>query len=109
MRQWNEVRTVGMTCFARISLAMALALAIVASAFAQITAATMSGTIKDETGGVLPGVNVDVRNLDTSLSRAVVTDGNGYFTIAGLPPGRYEARATLQGFATVVESDIRLA
>ena len=98
-----------MTCWFRVSLAAALALTVTASAFAQITAATISGTIKDETGGVLPGVTVEIKNLDTSQSRTAVTDGNGYFTIAGLPPGRYEARATLQGFATVVESDIRLA
>jgi hypothetical protein len=47
-------------------------------ALAQITSATISGTIKDETGGVLPGVDVVVRSLDTSVSRSVVTDANGY-------------------------------
>jgi carboxypeptidase family protein/TonB-dependent receptor-like protein len=98
-----------MTCLFRVSLAAALVLIVTTSAYAQITAATISGTIKDETGGVLPGVTVEIKNLDTSQSRTAVTDSNGYFTIAGLPPGRYEARATLQGFATVVESEVRLA
>ena len=79
---------------------MVLAAGTSHEAVAQITAATISGTIKDETGGVLPGVTVEVKNLDTSLSRTAVTDGNGYFTIAGLAPGRYEVRASLQGFAT---------
>jgi hypothetical protein len=68
--------------------------------YAQITAATVSGTIKDATGGVLPGVDVVVKNLETGLSRSAVTDTNGAFTIPGLAPGRYEARATLQGFKT---------
>ena len=98
-----------MTFVLRASLAAAFALAVTISAYAQITAATVSGTVKDETGGVLPGVSIEVKNLDTGLSRTAITDGNGSFTIPGLPPGRYEARATLQGFANVVERDIRLA
>jgi hypothetical protein len=75
-------------------------LTFAAPAFAQITAATLSGTIKDETGGVLPGVDVAVRNLDTGVTRATVTDVSGAFTVAGLPPGKYEVRANLPGFRT---------
>src|SRR5437762_3179983 len=71
--------------------------------FAQITSATISGIVKDQTQAVLPGVDVAVRNVDTGLSRSVVTDARGSFTIPGLPPGTYDTRASLQGFATVVE------
>src|SRR6266849_4022177 len=78
-------------------------LAAAPSGVAQITSATISGTVKDQTQGVLPGVDVLVRNVDTGLSRSVVTDANGYFAIAGLPPGVYETRASLQGFGTAVE------
>src|SRR3989442_1763534 len=93
----------------RVVLAVVL-LAITASvAVAQITSATISGTIKDETGGVLPGVDVVIRNVETGLTRSVVTDSNGYFTVPGLPPGRYEARASLQGFRTGVQTGIALA
>src|SRR5712692_4221750 len=49
-----------------------------------------------------------VKNLDTGLTRAAVSDPNGFFTISGLLPGRYEARASLTGFATVIERDITL-
>jgi hypothetical protein len=66
--------------------------------FAQITAATVSGTIRDQTGAVLPGVDIVVDNPDTGVKRAGVTDGNGYFTMTGLPPGTYETRASLEGF-----------
>jgi hypothetical protein len=81
---------------------------LTSAAFAQITSATITGTIKDETGGLLPGVDVTVSNVQTGLTRSVVTDGNGYFTVPGLAPGTYEARATLQGFATAVQSGIVL-
>jgi hypothetical protein len=77
-------------------------------AVAQITSATISGTIKDETGGVLPGVDVVIRNVDTGLTRNTVTDTNGYFTVPGLPPGKYETRASLQGFRTGVQNGVTL-
>ena len=78
-------------------------------AVAQITTATISGTIKDETGGVLPGVDIVVTSLETGLTRSTVSDSQGYFAVPGLAPGRYEARASLQGFATGVQSGIVLA
>lgn len=94
----------------RLAIAAAvLLLGLVTPSFGQITAATIAGTIKDETGGVLPGVEVEVKNLQTGLARSATTDQHGYFTMSGLPPGRYEARAALQGFATAAETDIRLA
>lgn len=68
---------------------------------AQITTATVSITAKDETGGVLPGVTIVLRNLDTAWSRSVITDGTGHFAVSGLPPGRYSAVASLQGFSNV--------
>src|SRR6266849_4113477 len=91
-----------------VILAVALLATTASLAVAQITSATISGTIKDQTGGVLPGVDVVVKNLDTGLTRSVVTDSNGYFTVPGLAPGKYEARAALQGFATGVQTGIVL-
>ena len=90
-RAWRHVGV-------RSLLALALALTLADDSTAQITAATISGTIKDETGGILPGVDVVARNVGTGLSRAVVTNSNGSFTLPGLPPGTYEVRATIQGF-----------
>ena len=87
----------------RAFLVALLVVSAAPSGFAQITSATISGTVKDQTQAVLPGVDVAVRNIDTGLSRSAVTDANGHFTIPGLPPGSYETRASLQGFVTVVE------
>ena len=91
-----------------VTLAVVFLATTASLAIAQITSATVSGTIKDETGGVLPGVDVVVKNVDTGLARNAVTDSNGYFTVPGLAPGKYEARATLQGFTTAVQAGIAL-
>jgi hypothetical protein len=85
-------------------LVLVLASPLAATAAAQITAATISGTVTDETGGVLPGVDIEVKNLGTGASRTVVTDASGVYTASGLPPGKYEVRATLPGFQTEVRA-----
>src|SRR6185436_3555599 len=87
----------------RAFLVALIVLAVAPRTFGQITSATISGTVKDQTQAVLPGVDVVVKNVDTGLSRSAVTDANGYFTIPGLAPGTYETRASLAGFGTVVE------
>src|SRR2546428_787806 len=92
----------------RVILAVVL-LTPTSPAAAQITSATLSGTVKDQPGGVLPGVDVVIKNLDTGLSRSVVTDANGDFTVRGRAAGRYERRARLQGFTTAVRTGIALA
>jgi carboxypeptidase family protein/TonB-dependent receptor-like protein len=92
----------------RVILAVAFLATTASLSVAQITSATISGTIKDETGGVLPGVDVVVKNVDTGLTRSVATDSNGYFTVPGLAPGKYETRATLQGFLAAVQTGIVL-
>src|SRR5437773_5972168 len=92
----------------RVILGVVLLVTNASLAVAQITSATISGTIKDETGGVLPGVDVAIRNLGTGLTRSAVTDANGDFTVPGLPPGNYETRASLQGFRTGVQTGITL-
>jgi hypothetical protein len=80
-----------------------LVLAAAPGGAAQITSATISGTVKDQTQAVLPGVDVVIRNVDTGLSRSAITDASGHFTIPGLPPGSYETHASLPGFATAIE------
>lgn len=83
-------------------------LALGRMASAQITAATISGIVRDETGAVLPGVDVTMKNLETGLTRSAATGRDGIYNIPGLPPGLYEIRASLPGFATAVQADVPL-
>src|SRR5262245_30124668 len=102
MLRWSRFLFAGETMIriVRRSLVAILFLGATASAAsAQITAATISGTIKDATGGVLPGADIVARNVDTGISRATVSNTDGAFTLPGLPPGKYEVRVELSGFA----------
>jgi hypothetical protein len=76
--------------------ALSVAPAIV---FAQSTA-TLSGTVKDPSGAVLPGAQVVIRNLGTGAERTLVSDGEGQYVAPSLAPGDYSVRVTANGFST---------
>ena len=64
---------------------------------AQQTTGTLSGVVQDETGGVIPGVEVTAVNTGTAATRAVVSDDEGRYRISQLAPGTYELRGELAG------------
>jgi hypothetical protein len=77
-------------------------------ALTQTTNGAIVGIVNDAQGGVLPGVTVTLRNADTGLNRTIVTEADGRYRVGGLPPGRYELQAELQGFGSVQVTDIQL-
>ena len=91
---------------ALLAILMAFPLASVASA--QVTAATIVGTITDSSGGALPGVTVTARNLDTGFNRTVPTNEVGAYRLEFLPIGSYSVAMELSGFKTVTRSGIVL-
>src|SRR5687767_6739168 len=70
------------------------------SGLAQTSFAALGGKVTDEQGGLLPGVSVTARQLDTNTTRTGVTDTNGQYYLPSLPAGRYELTIELAGFAT---------
>src|SRR5258708_18853760 len=73
----------------------------VISAFAQSASATLSGTVDDTNGAVIPGVTITVTNNATGAQRQTTTNAEGYFVVPLLPPSRYQITAQNQGFTTV--------
>lgn len=62
------------------------------------TTASIAGVISDEQGAVVGGITIAVRNLDTNLQREALTGENGGYNVKELPPGRYELKASGEGF-----------
>jgi hypothetical protein len=94
-------------------LASALALAVVAltlsstAAWAQATGG-ISGTVRDSSGGVLPGVTITVTHADTGTTRTTVSNESGAYSLPNLPLGPYRFEASLQGFNTFTQTGIVL-
>jgi hypothetical protein len=69
---------------------------------------TIEGTIKDVSGGLMPGVMVSIRNLDTGAERVVTTNLEGQYRAPLLSLGTYRVTAELQGFKKFDQSGITL-
>jgi hypothetical protein len=94
--------------FTALSALFSLALVIAVNGQTQITTGVIQGTIEDDTGAVIPGASVEVKNLDTNLSRALSSDPNGRFVFLQLQPGRYALTVSKQGYATLVQENLSL-
>ena len=73
-----------------------------------VSTASLAGTVRDESGAVLPGVTVTATQTDTGLVRSTVTDDTGAYTLPSLPVGPYRLEFSLQGFRSSVQTGIVL-
>jgi hypothetical protein len=90
------------------SLVVLMALLVPAGAFAQ-DSATIAGTVRDASGGVLPGVTVEASSSALiEKVRSVTTNDTGQYSIVALPPGTYTLTFTLPGFNTIRQENIQL-
>ena len=86
----------------------AAAIFVSAAPFAFAQNAQITGTAKDETGGMLPGVTITAKNVETGLVRSASTDSAGNYRLPALPPGIYSLQAQLSGFSSETRPDIVL-
>src|SRR2546426_3350360 len=77
-------------------------------AFAQSSNATVSGTVTDSTGAVLPGLTVKATNNATGVVTTVFSNEAGAYNFASLQPGVYRLSAELPGFQTQTYTDVQL-
>jgi len=69
---------------------------------------TIVGTVSDPSLAVIPKARVSVRNQDTNATRAVLSNGDGDYTVPLLPPGNYEVNVEKEGFRKSVISNVKL-
>ncbi len=86
-----------------------LATALPAAAQSQAMNGSIEGTVRDNSGAVLPGVTVTVTNTDTGVQRVVVTNEEGVYRAPLLPLGTYQVAAELQGFKKFEQQGISLS
>ncbi len=67
---------------------------------------SLTGTVTDDTGAVMPGVSVTITSLERKTAVTIQTDTVGVYVKAGLLPGRYQARAELTGFRPALAAAI---
>ena len=89
-------------------LLAALAALVSVGAWAQTQLATVSGTITDASGAVVPGASVTIVNQGTALRRSVLTDMAGGYRFAGLSTGTYSLRIEKPGFQSQVRDALEL-
>ncbi len=77
-------------------------------ALAQERFGGLTGSVTDESGGVLPGATVNITNKGTGQVRSVVSGSDGRYSILDLDPGRYSVRVELTGFSSAQADDINV-
>ena len=76
---------------------------------AQQLTGTLSGTVYDQTGAVVIGANVQLKNEASGDLRGAVSDKSGFFSITAVQPGTYTITISAEGFATWQEPGIAMA
>ena len=86
--------------------ALLLTLVLPSLSRAQSLTGSISGTVEDAQGGVLPGADVTLTNQDSKTTQRTVTNADGVFVFASVPAGTYGVRVELAGFTAWEATDI---
>ena len=94
--------------FRRMALTLLFLFALSGSALAQADRGAIVGTVRDQSGSVVPNASVTVTNKATNVSLTTATNSAGEYQALALLPGDYEVRVTAPGFQTAIQSDISI-
>ena len=91
----------------RQSVVFAVFIALVSiGASAQTVTGTIQGTVTERGGGLLPGVTVTARNMDTGEERVAHTSEAGFYVISYVPIGKYRVTASLAGMGEQTKAGV---
>jgi hypothetical protein len=90
----------------RCLLVVVVSLMLAVLAPAQTFRGTILGTVTDQSGAVISGANVKVRNVDTGLERTTQTSADGSYSVPELPNGNYDVTISNSGFETAISKNV---
>lgn len=94
--------------FVVVLVALVLSASPAGLLFAQVTGATLAGTVTDSSGAILAGAQVEIENLNTAVTRNTVSDKDGLYSAPNLLPGSYQLTISAPGFKTEVRRGLTL-
>src|SRR6266852_8507578 len=102
-------KVTSLSAFGRLVTAVVALIALgTCLVFAQSSTATIVGVVRDTTGALVPGVSINVKHVDTGLTRTALTSESGGYNVQFLPVGAYEITTTMPGFKQEVRRGINL-
>ncbi|MBZ5661000.1 MAG: TonB-dependent receptor [Acidobacteriia bacterium] len=103
-----KMRTDKIRAALAVFVVMAISILGAGQAYAQVSGASLSGTVKDSSGAVILNAQVSVTDVATGVIRNVTTDSSGLYSAPNLLPGNYEVSVTAPGFSTQMRKGITL-
>ena len=91
-----------------LAVTISLCVGLACPARAQVVGASLSGTVGDTSGAVLPNAKVAIENVATGVTRVITTDSVGLCEAPNLLPGNYQVTVTVEGFQALVDSGVVL-
>src|SRR5512137_2767264 len=76
------------------------------AAFAQSDRGTITGTIADPAGAVIPGATIEAKNINTGAAYQAASTSTGNYTLAQLPAGSYQLSTSVPGFKKYIRTGI---
>src|SRR4029453_3626006 len=86
-----------------------LATPVLPAGFAQVEQGTITGTVTDSSGGVMPNARVVITNVQTGVAKETLTNDEGYYRVPYLHPGKYTVTVDQQGFSPPTVSEVNLS
>lgn len=95
-------------CTIAITVLLLFISVVATSVTAQVVGAILSGTVTDGTGAAVPRAQVTATSVDTGISRSVLTNDSGFYSLPNLAPGTYSISISAAGFAGIENPSLTL-
>jgi Carboxypeptidase regulatory-like domain len=105
---FSKIRSTKTAASFLVFVTVVFSLWLSATAKAQVAGATRSGTVTDQSGGVIPQASISAKNVAIGITRASTARSAGFYSASNLLPGIYDVTVTAQGFSTDIRTGIEL-